>query len=186
MSNPDPRDELVDHLPAMRAFAMSLTRNSATADDMVQDTLVKAWTNIDKFEVGTNLRAWLFTILRNTYYSSRRKAKREVADVDGVFTESLSQKPDHDGRLQMADFRDAFAQLPDEQREALILVGASGFAYEEAAEMCGVAIGTIKSRVNRGRAKLSELMHLTDDDALELTDDATMAVVAARVNGALR
>ena len=186
MSNPDPRDELVDHLPAMRAFAMSLTRNSATADDMVQDTLVKAWTNIDKFEVGTNLRAWLFTILRNTYYSSRRKAKREVADVDGVFTESLSQKPDHDGRLQMADFRDAFAQLPDEQREALILVGASGFAYEEAAEMCGVAIGTIKSRVNRGRAKLSELMHLTDDDALELTDAATMAVVAARVNGALR
>ena len=165
---------------------MSLTRNSATADDMVQDTLVKAWTNIDKFEVGTNLRAWLFTILRNTYYSSRRKAKREVADVDGVFTESLSQKPDHDGRLQMADFRDAFAQLPDEQREALILVGASGFAYEEAATMCGVAVGTIKSRVNRGRAKLAELMHLTDDDAMELTDDATMAVVAARVNGALR
>ncbi len=186
MSDSDPRDELVDHLPAMRAFAMSLTRNSATADDMVQDTLVKAWTNIDKFEVGTNLRAWLFTILRNTYYSSRRKAKREVADVDGVFTESLSQKPDHDGRLQMADFRDAFAQLPDEQREALILVGASGFAYEEAATMCGVAVGTIKSRVNRGRAKLAELMHLTDDDAMELTDDATMAVVAARVNGALR
>ncbi|MEL6511162.1 MAG: RNA polymerase sigma factor [Pseudomonadota bacterium] len=186
MSDSDPRDELVVHLPAMRAFAMSLTRNSATADDMVQDTLVKAWTNIDKFEVGTNLRAWLFTILRNTYYSSRRKAKREVADVDGVFTESLSQKPDHDGRLQMADFRDAFAQLPDEQREALILVGASGFAYEEAATMCGVAVGTIKSRVNRGRAKLAELMHLTDDDAMELTDDATMAVVAARVNGALR
>ncbi|MEL6595479.1 MAG: RNA polymerase sigma factor [Pseudomonadota bacterium] len=186
MSDSDPRDELVDHLPAMRAFAMSLTRNSATADDMVQDTLVKAWTNIDKFEVGTNMRAWLFTILRNTYYSSRRKAKREVADVDGVFTESLSQKPDHDGRLQMADFRDAFAQLPDEQREALILVGASGFAYEEAATMCGVAVGTIKSRVNRGRAKLAELMHLTDDDAMELTDDATMAVVAARVNGALR
>lgn len=186
MSAPDPRDELVDHLPAMRAFAMSLTRNSATADDMVQDTLVKAWTNIEKFEVGTNLRAWLFTILRNTYYSSRRKAKREVADVDGVFTESLSQKPDHDGRLQMGDFRDAFAQLPDEQREALILVGASGFAYEEAAEMCGVAVGTIKSRVNRGRAKLAELMHLDDDEAMELTDDATMAVVAARVNGALR
>ncbi|MEL7175548.1 MAG: RNA polymerase sigma factor [Pseudomonadota bacterium] len=186
MSDSDPRDELVDHLPAMRAFAMSLTRNSATADDMVQDTLVKAWTNIDKFEAGTNMRAWLFTILRNTYYSSRRKAKREVADVDGVFTESLSQKPDHDGRLQMADFRDAFAQLPDEQREALILVGASGFAYEEAATMCGVAVGTIKSRVNRGRAKLAELMHLTDDDAMELTDDATMAVVAARVNGALR
>ncbi|WP_224825080.1 RNA polymerase sigma factor [Cognatishimia sp. MH4019] len=186
MSTPDPKDELVDHLPAMRAFAMSLTRNSATADDMVQDTLVKAWTNIEKFEVGTNMRAWLFTILRNTYYSSRRKTKREVADVDGVFTESLSQKPDHDGRLQMTDFRAAFVQLPDEQREALILVGASGFAYEEAAEMCGVAIGTIKSRVNRGRAKLAELMHINENEAMELTDDATMAVVASRVNGGMR
>jgi len=186
MSTNDPRDELVDHLPAMRAFAMSLTRNSATADDMVQDTLVKAWTKIDMFQPGTNLRAWLFTILRNTYYSNRRKAKREVADVDGVFTESLSQKPDHDGRLQMADFQRAFVQLPDEQREALILVGASGFAYDEAAQTCGVAVGTIKSRVNRGRAKLAELMHISDDDAMELTDRATMSVVAARSNGAMR
>tara|TARA_R110000822_G_scaffold53474_2_gene137946 strand:+ start:638 stop:940 length:303 start_codon:yes stop_codon:yes gene_type:complete len=91
MSNSDPRDQLVEHLPAMRAFAISLTRNGAVADDMVQDTLVKAWTNIEKFEVGTNMRAWLFTILRNTYYSSRRKANREVADVDGVFTESLAE-----------------------------------------------------------------------------------------------
>ncbi|SMY10283.1 RNA polymerase sigma factor [Flavimaricola marinus] len=186
MSTSNPRDELPDHLPALRAFAMSLTRNSATADDMVQDTLVKAWTNIEKFQVGTNLRAWLFTILRNTYYSNRRKASREVADVDGVFTESLSQKPDHDGRLQMKDFQVAFAKLPDEQREALILVGASGFAYDEAAEMCGVAVGTIKSRVNRGRARLTELMHLNDDEGMELTDTATMAVVTGRVNGAPR
>jgi RNA polymerase sigma-70 factor, ECF subfamily len=132
------------------------------------------------------MRAWLFTILRNTYYSNRRKAAREVADVDGAFTASLSQKPDHDGRLQMADFKVAFAQLPDEQREALILVGASGFAYEEAAQMCGVAIGTIKSRVNRGRARLTKLLKLDENDALELTDAATMAVVNARVNGAPR
>lgn len=187
MNITDPREELVEHLPAMRAFAISLTRNMATADDMVQDTLVKAWTNIDKFEPGTNLRAWLFTILRNTFYSHRRKAKREVADADGALTEGLSQKPDHDGRLHLADFKDAFAKLPDEQREALILVGASGFAYEEAAEMCGVAVGTIKSRVNRGRKRLAELMQLDDDnDAMELTDNATMAVVAARSNGALR
>ncbi|MEL6959077.1 MAG: RNA polymerase sigma factor [Pseudomonadota bacterium] len=179
----DPRDEIVEHLSAMRAFAMSLTRNSATADDMVQDTVVKAWTNIDKFQAGTNMRAWLFTILRNTYYSNRRKAVREVADVDGVFTDSLSQKPDHDGRLQMADFEVAFAKLPDEQREALILVGASGFAYEEAADMCGVATGTIKSRVNRGRKRLAELMHLDENDAIEMTDSATMAVVADRING---
>ncbi|MEO0751281.1 MAG: RNA polymerase sigma factor [Pseudomonadota bacterium] len=186
MTHPDPKEELVEHLPAMRAFAMSLTRNPATADDMVQDTLVKAWTNIGKFEPGTNMRAWLFTILRNTFYSNRRKAKREVADVDGVLTESLSQKPDHDGRLHMADFRDAFAELPDEQREALVLVGASGFAYEEAAQMCGVAVGTIKSRVNRGRKRLAELMRLDDEETLELTDSATMAVVAGRVNGGMR
>ncbi len=177
MSDMDPRDELVTHLPALRAFALSLTRNRATADDMMQDTVLKAWSNMDKFQAGTNMRAWLFTILRNNFYSSRRKLNREVADVDNVFSDNLSVKPDHDGRLQMADFKKALNQLPDEQREALILVGASGFAYEEAADMCGVATGTIKSRVNRARAKLTELLQLGDDEALELTDNATMAVV---------
>lgn len=179
MSETDPRDALVEHLPAMRAFAISLTRNVATADDMVQDTLVKAWTNIEKFEAGTNMRAWLFTILRNTYYSSRRKSKREVADVDGVHTEALAEKPAHDGRLQMADFRVAFSQLTDEQREALLLVGASGFSYEEAADMCGVAIGTIKSRIGRARQRLTELMELDEDEKLELTDEATISVLSA-------
>ncbi|MFD1343350.1 RNA polymerase sigma factor [Litorisediminicola beolgyonensis] len=174
----DPRDELVEHLPALRAFALSLTRNGALADDMVQDSLVKAWTKIHTFEPGTNMRAWLFTILRNTYYSNRRKAGREVSDTDGLLTDGLSEKPAHDGRLQMADFQRAFAKLNDEQREALILVGASGFSYEEAAEMCGVAVGTIKSRTNRGRARLAELMQLEDDDALEMTDSATLAVVS--------
>ncbi|MBM1634503.1 RNA polymerase sigma factor [Sulfitobacter mediterraneus] len=174
----DPRNELVEHLPALRAFALSLTRNGATADDMVQDTVVKAWTNIDKFKPGTKMRAWLFTILRNTYYSSRRKLNREVADVDGVFTATLSVKPDHDGRMQLSDFKQAFELLPDEQREALILVGASGFSYEEAADMCGVAVGTVKSRANRGRAKLTELLHLDDEGPMELTDSATMAVIS--------
>ena len=182
---PDPRKEIVEHLPAMRAFAVSLTRNASLADDMVQDALVKAWSNLDKFKPGTNMRAWLFTILRNTYYSNRRKAKREVPDPDGVITASLSRKPDHDGRLNMMDFETAFEKLPEEQREALILVGASGFAYEEAAETCGVAVGTIKSRVNRGRAKLVELMGMSDDDAFELTDPATMAVVSSMQNGSL-
>lgn len=175
----DPRDELVEHLPAMRAFAISLTRNGAIADDMVQDTVVKAWTNIEKFQVGTNMRAWLFTILRNTYYSSRRKAKREVSDVDGTFTESLAEKPAHDGHLQMNDFRVALAKLPDEQREALLLIGASGFTYEEAAEMCGVAVGTVKSRTNRARKQLAALMGLNEDEAMEMTDDATMSVLSA-------
>ena len=179
MTASDPRDELVAHIPAMRAFALSLTRNSATSDDLVQDTLVKAWTNIDKFQVGTNMRAWLFTILRNTFYSDRRKLKREVADVDGMIAESVAEKPAHDGRLQLDAFMKAFNELPAEQREALSLVGAQGFAYEEASELCGVAVGTIKSRVNRARKRLAELMDFDEDDALEMTDRATHAVVVA-------
>src|SRR6056297_2722093 len=181
MSNDrDPADELVEHLPAMRAFALSLTRNASLADDLVQDTVVKAWSNFDKFAAGTNLRAWLFTILRNTFYSNRRKAKREVADVDGVFAAGLAEKPSHDGRLQMKDFMVAFGIIPVEQREALLLVGASGFSYEEAAETCGVAVGTIKSRANRARRALAELLDLKDDEELELTDRATLAVISAR------
>lgn len=179
MSDIEPKDELVTHLPALRAFALSLTRNRATADDMMQDAVLKAWSNMDKFQRGTNMRAWLFTILRNNYYSSRRKLNREVADVDNAFSDTLSVKPDHDGRLQMMDFKDAFEQLADEHREALILVGASGFSYDDAAEMCGVATGTMKSRVNRARAKLTEILQLDDDEALELTDSATMAVVGS-------
>jgi len=184
MSGADPRDAIVEHLPALRAFAMSLSRNSAQADDLVQDTVVKAWTKFDKFQQGTNLRAWLFTILRNTFYSGRRKAQREVADVDGVFSANLASKPDHDGRLALKDFENAFAKLPDEQREALVLVGASGFSYEEAAEMCNCAVGTIKSRANRGRAKLAELLQLDESDSMELTDQSTMAVLAANARSA--
>ncbi|WP_292284846.1 RNA polymerase sigma factor [Marivita sp.] len=178
----DPRDEVVEHLSAMRAFAMSLTRNSALADDMVQDALVKAWSKIDSYQPGTNMRAWLFTILRNTYYSHHRKARREVADVDGEMAAALSQKPDHDGRLQMRDFNHAFEQLKDEQREALILVGAGGFSYEEAAQTCGVAIGTIKSRVNRARKQLVELLQMSDDEVLEATDVVTTTIVSDNKN----
>ncbi|MDB6178152.1 RNA polymerase sigma factor [Paracoccus sp. Z330] len=179
----DPRDQLVDHLPALRAFALSLTREGASADDLVQDTIVKAWTNMDKFQAGTNLRAWLFTILRNTFYSARRKTKREVSDTDGIHAARQAAKPDHDGKLAMRDFRHAFQQLPDEQREALILVGASGFSYEEAAEMTGVAVGTVKSRANRGRKKLAELLDLSGTDELDLTDQATRAVIANNYTG---
>lgn len=178
----DPRDELVTHLGPMRAFAMSLTRNAALADDMVQDALVKAWTKIDTYQDGTNMRAWLFTILRNTYYSHHRKARREVADIDGEMSDQLASKPDHDGRLQLRDFEAAFTLLSDDQREALTLVGAAGFSYEEAAETCGVAVGTIKSRVNRGRIRLAELMNIDDDDAIEMTDRVTAGIVASQQN----
>ncbi len=179
MTQADPREEIVEHLPAMRAFAVSLARNTALADDLVQDTIVKAWSNIEKFDPDTNLRAWLFTILRNTFYSYRRKVKREVADVDGMYAKRLATKPAHDGRLHLRDFLSAFDQLSPEQREALVLVGASGFTYEEAAVMCGVALGTIKSRVNRGRKTLARLLSLTEGEEMELTDPATLAVISS-------
>lgn len=181
----DPRDEIVTHLGPMRAFALSLTRNGAEADDLVQEALVKAWKNIESFQVGTNMQAWLFTILRNTFYSLRRKRSREVADPDGIAAGQLSVKPAHDGRLQLSEFLEVFAQLPVEQREALALVGASGFSYEEAAAMCGVAVGTIKSRANRGRARLVEMLHAGEDGYGDMTDRVTSAIVNAGAQGRL-
>jgi RNA polymerase sigma-70 factor (ECF subfamily) len=176
----DPREELVTHLAAMRAFAISLTRNASAADDLVQDTVVKAWSNFDRFTAGTNLRAWLFTILRNTFYSTRRRTVREVSDSDGTLTGALAEKPAHDGRLQIADLYRAFLQLPDEQREALQLVGAQGYSYEEAAAITGVAVGTVKSRANRARVRLAQILDLSETDRIELTDGATLAVIAAQ------
>ena len=176
----DPRDEIPRHLPAMRAFAMSLTRDPSAADDLVQDTIVKAWTNIAGFTPGTNMRAWLFTILRNHFYTTRRRLRRETADVEGAFAARLAEKPAHDGRLALRDFAAAFAQLPDEQREALVLVGASGFSYDEAARMTCVPAGTVKSRANRGRRKLGELLGLTADEEMEMTDRATRAVLSGQ------
>ncbi len=177
---PDPREELPDHLPALRAFAISLTRDATQADDLVQDTIVKAWSNFDKFTPGSNLRAWLFTILRNTFFSAKRKTKREVADPDGIHTAGLYEKPAHDGRLAFSDFQTAFDKLTPEQREVLILVGASGFSYEEAAEMTGVAVGTVKSRANRARQKLCELLDLKDGEGMFSGVDGAAGAVLSR------
>ncbi len=171
-------DQLVAHVPAMRAFARSLTRDHSNADDLVQEAILKAWSNLDKFREGTNLRAWLFTILRNTFYSLTRKRKWEVEDVDGVHAAALVQKPEHDGVMELADFKVAFATLPVDQREALMLVGASGLSYEEAAQICQCAVGTVKSRVNRARTRLAELLHLDEEDTGE-TSAMTMAAMSA-------
>ncbi|QYK43662.1 MAG: RNA polymerase sigma factor [Paracoccaceae bacterium] len=174
----DPRDAIADHIPALRAFAMSLTRNHAAADDLVQDTIVKAWTRFDKFSLGTDLKAWLFTILRNTFFSDRRKLGREVSDPDGFHAGSLSEKPHHDSRLAMGEFMRAFHQLSAEHREVLILVGANGYSYEEAAAMMGVARGTVKSRASRARVRLCEILGMTGPgEDLAASDRATMAVV---------
>ncbi len=161
----DWRSEVVAMIPALRAFAWSLSHNGSDADDLVQDTLIKAWTNRDKFEVGTNLRAWLFTILRNTYYTQVIRRRREVRDETGEYANNLSSAPTQDWSVAMRALQAGLARLPDEHREALILVGAAGLSYEEAAEICGCALGTIKSRVNRARARLLKIM-----DADEASD----------------
>ena len=161
----DLKQEMVALLPNLRAFARSLCSNPAQADDLVQDTIVKALGHIDQFEPGSNLRAWMFTILRNTYYSELRKRRRETQDVDGAMAERLAEKPSQDGVVDLEDFKRAFAQLSDDHREVLTLVGAFGVGYEEAAEICGCAVGTVKSRVNRARAKLSEQLGMSAEGA---------------------
>ena len=141
---------------------MSLCGDIERADDLVQETLLKAWDHLESFQEGTNLRAWLFTILRNTYFSECRRRRREVEDRDGTKAAELAVHPGQQGHLDMQDFRRALNLLPPDQREALILVGAAGFSYEEAAAISGCAVGTIKSRVNRARSKLTELLGVVD------------------------
>lgn len=152
--------QLARMVPNLRAFARSLCANVDRADDLVQETLVKAWKNRASFAEDSNLKAWLFTILRNTYLSELRKRKWEVEDADGAIAASVGVNGAQDGHMDALDFSEAFRLLPQDQREALVLVGAEGFSYEEAALMCGCAVGTIKSRVNRARVKLAELLGL--------------------------
>ena len=155
------KQALLAALPSLRAFALSLSGRPDRADDLVQETVMKAWAKQDSFKLGTNMQAWLVTILRNTFYSQMRKRGREVQDTEGAFTARLSVPPSHDGVMDMADFKHALASLPDEQREALLLVGASGFSYGETAEICDCAVGTIKSRVSRARTKLQEVLQIS-------------------------
>jgi RNA polymerase sigma-70 factor (ECF subfamily) len=150
--------DLVASIPRLRAFGVSLCGSTDRADDLVQETLVKAWAHLGSFAEGSNLMAWLFTILRNAYFSQYRKRRREVPDTDGVFSARLVATPVQMAHMDLLDVRMALAQLPDDQREALILIGAAGHSYEEAAMICGCAIGTIKSRVNRARRRLTELL----------------------------
>jgi RNA polymerase sigma-70 factor (ECF subfamily) len=145
------RDQLVAEIGSLRAFAVSLCGDKERADDLVQDTLFKAWTHLESFKEGTNLKAWLFTILRNTYFSERRKRRREVEDADGAYAARLSTHAEQHGHMDMQDFRAALSELPDDQREALVQVGAAGFSYEEAAEISGCAVGTIRARQSRAK-----------------------------------
>ncbi|WP_370877768.1 sigma-70 family RNA polymerase sigma factor [Xanthobacter agilis] len=157
-SEPPLRTQVLEFLPALRAFARSLTRNRTEADDLVQETLLKALANVDRFDPGTNLRAWLFTILRNTYYTDMRKRRRETEGLSVLAHQDSNVGPSQEWSMTLKSLQEALTHLPDDQREALVLVGAAGLSYEEAAEVCGCALGTIKSRVNRARTKLLVLM----------------------------
>ena len=156
------REDVASLIPHLRAFARSLTGGDVHfADDIVQDTIVNALQSQHQFTPGTNLKAWLFTILRNAYFSELRKTKREIADSEGQLAAKLSVPPEQQGHLDLLDLNRALSKLPPDQREALILVGAEGFSYEDAANISGCAVGTVKSRVNRARTRLNELMTAT-------------------------
>ena len=175
------RKAVLGAVPSLRAFAISLCGNVDRADDLVQETLLRALANIDSFQPGTNMSAWLFTILRNHFRSEYRKRRREVEDSDGHYAETLKSQPEQYGQVEYREFREALSHLPQDQREALILVGASGFSYEEAANICGCAVGTIKSRVNRARTRLAELMSI--DGTNDFGPDETTRGVLARGSG---
>ncbi len=172
------KNELIAQLPAMRAFAVSLCGRPDVADDLVQDAVMNAWSKQASYQEGTNIKAWLFTIVRNLFYSRMRKRGRELQDSDGFYTERLSVPPAQNGKLDLQDFRIALAKLPEDQREAIILVGATGMSYEEAAEICKCAVGTIKSRVNRARNRLHELLAV--NGAEDYGPDARDASVTQR------
>ncbi|WP_449410348.1 sigma-70 family RNA polymerase sigma factor [Methylobacterium komagatae] len=150
------RDGLMAAVPALQTYAQSLVGNASRADDLVQEALLKAWANQDRFVPGTKLKAWLFTILRNQFYSECRRARREVEDIDGVIAGQIATPApqEHGSDLQVVLSR--MAQLPAAQREALLLVGAQGMTYEAAAEVLGCQTGTVKSRVSRARAYLCQ------------------------------
>ncbi len=156
------KDELLAEMANLRAFAISLSGSVSLADDLVQETLLRAWSKSDKFQLGTSLRAWLFTILRNIYYSNYRKRAREVQDSDNAYARRLVVLGDQESHLDLEDFRKALASLPLEQREVVILVGANGLSYEQAAVICDVEVGTIKSRLSRARTKLIEMLGLDE------------------------
>jgi RNA polymerase sigma-70 factor (ECF subfamily) len=180
--NPSLRDAMLAAVPSLRAFAISLSGNIDRADDLVQETLLRAIANIDSFQPGTNMSAWMFTILRNLFRSEYRKRRREVEDTDGSYAESLKSHPEQNSRLEFQEFRTALAKLPPDQREALILVGASGFSYEEAASICDCAVGTIKSRVNRARTRLADLLSIESAEDFG-PDQSTRAIMAAGGRG---
>lgn len=158
LADPEFKDQLAAVIPHLRAFGRSLSGSRDLADDLVQETLLKAWAARKRFQAGTNMRAWTFIILRNLFLSQMRRARFKGEWDDLTASKILAAPASQDRHIELGDMQRALMHLPQPQREALILVGAGGFAYEEAAEICGCAVGTIKSRVARGRVALESLL----------------------------
>lgn len=153
---------LPQQIPLLRRRALKLSSNEHWAEDLVQATLLKAWASRDSYTSDTQLRAWLFTILRNTFFSELRRSRREVEDVDGALAATLSEEPRQDHAIALQELISAIALLPDTQRRPLVLLGAYGVSQLEAADACGCSVGTIKSRTSRGRAALNVILAHTD------------------------
>ena len=173
--------QLVALIPQLRAFARTLGGNATVADDLAQEALLKAWSARTHFELGTNMKAWTFTILRNKFYSEKRRAWRNVNFDPQIAEQTLTAVDDPGGPMAVNELRQALAMLPPEQREALILVGAGGFAYEEAANICGVAVGTVKSRVSRARRALQDILDRGEYDRDGQAAGAAMGALFADV-----
>jgi RNA polymerase sigma-70 factor (ECF subfamily) len=169
-------DDILACLPHLRAFARSLTGNRDRADDLVQDAVLRALSAASQFTPGTNFKAWIFTILRNLYFNEFRRNRAFMRPLETADLETHATAPAQQAGLEFDDFRRAFGTLPAEQREALVLVGADGFRYEEAAAICGCPIGTIKSRVARARGEIERLLGVGghDPDAAAQTGRETM------------
>ncbi len=165
-------------VPRMRDFALSLCRKPDGVDDLVQEALTRAIANIGLFEPGTNMAAWLFTILRNNFINELCKRRREVADGGRDLIDTMTSQPDQDARIQLGEFHDALSRLPRDQREAIMLVGGAGLSYDEAAKVCHCAVGTIKSRVFRARMRLAALMSIENPQDLG-PDRAMQGVLTA-------
>jgi RNA polymerase sigma-70 factor (ECF subfamily) len=150
--------DLVQLIPHLRAFARTLCGDAAAADDLAQDAMIKAWDARQSFQLGTNMKAWTFMILRNQFYSEKRRSWRQTQLDQEAAERTLVAVDDPSAPVALDELRQALGQLPDEQREALILVGAGGFAYEEAAAICGCAVGTVKSRVSRARRAVQVIL----------------------------
>ncbi len=173
--------DLVALIPHMRAFARTMTGNPAQADDLAQEALAKAWQCRDSFTMGTNMKAWAFMILRNQFYSDMRRAWRNVQLDQEAAERTLLASDDPNAPIELNELRMALASLPVDQREAVILVGAGGMSYEEAAEICDCAVGTVKSRVSRARDALRRIIESGDYQRDDGRAAASMGVVLAEL-----